>query len=295
MADRIVIPIPKSAPLALKAKIIHLNNSQTIPQVKNALNAFSDSDMAEFPLIQNLADAMRLETTIESVYSSAFANERRTVELHGCLELPAQNGWIKELEFLLQRGADIHYENDIALRRACSRQDTSYKALVESLRTARARQNQIYEPIKTNSESQFSEIETIQFLLAHGANLHANSDEPLYLACIYNKEDVARFLLKAGANPNARDEGQFGILATVASRGILPMCKLLLEHGANLHAEDDWAVRWSATNNQIAVVRFLIESGANWRACNDWVWRFAHANKHEELIAVLKECATKGY
>ena len=39
--------------------------------------------------------------------------------------------------------------------------------------------------------------------------------------------------------------------------------KLLLEKGANVHADDDLALRWASEFGHHAVVKLLLEKGAN--------------------------------
>ena len=48
--------------------------------------------------------------------------------------------------------------------------------------------------------------------------------------------DLVRNLLKAGANPNTKSEGDFTVLMWAAARGHVEVVKALLESGADLHA-----------------------------------------------------------
>ena len=56
-------------------------------------------------------------------------------------------------------------------------------------------------------------------------------------------------------------------------QGHLTVVKYLMEHGADVHADDD-ALRWSALNGYIGVVKYLVEHGAVVRAGNDYALRW---------------------
>jgi ankyrin repeat protein len=62
----------------------------------------------------------------------------------------------------------------------------------------------------------------------------------------------------------------------------------LVESGAKIHADKDYALRWAAANGHLNVVRFLIESGANVHADNDWALRIAAENGHLDVVRLLQ-------
>ena len=47
-----------------------------------------------------------------------------------------------------------------------------------------------------------------------------------------------------------------------ADHGHTEMVKFLVEHGADITAEDNYAVEWAAENSYIEMVRLLIENDA---------------------------------
>lgn len=58
---------------------------------------------------------------------------------------------------------------------------------------------------------------------------------PFRLACFNNKKNTAYALVEKGANPNALDAEGYPILSYVARCGSIDLCKLLLNHGANVN------------------------------------------------------------
>ena len=73
-----------------------------------------------------------------------------------------------------------------------------------------------------------------------------------------------------------------------AQNGHLPVVQELLKAGADIHAEQDWALRLAAANGHHAVVRELLEAGADVHAEQDEALRWAAANGHHAVVKLLK-------
>ena len=65
--------------------------------------------------------------------------------------------------------------------------------------------------------------------------------------------------------------------------------KLLLEHGANVHTLDYWALRIAAYNGHTEIVKLLLEHGADIHARDDLALRWAARNGHTDTVELLKE------
>ena len=128
----------------------------------------------------------------------------------------------EELKRLIP-SADIHEEDDLALRNASEKGDTT----------------------------------TVEVLLKHGANIHAKNDEPLRFASYEGHVEVVKILLEHGANVHARDGES---LSNASSKGHLEIVKILLEHGANVHAKNNKAIRLAESNGHNNIVKILKES-----------------------------------
>ena len=64
----------------------------------------------------------------------------------------------------------------------------------------------------------------------------------------------------------------------------LELVKYLIEHGANIHARDDYAIRHSARKGYADIVSYLIGKGANIHACNDYALRWAQRKCDSALL-----------
>jgi ankyrin repeat protein len=69
--------------------------------------------------------------------------------------------------------------------------------------------------------------------------------------------------------------------------GFLPGVKLALKNGANVHAKNDYALRWASGNGHKDVVELLLKNGVNVHADNDDALRWASANGHKDVVELL--------
>jgi ankyrin repeat protein len=58
----------------------------------------------------------------------------------------------------------------------------------------------------------------------------------IHAAAAVQNHEMVRTLLERGANPNAKQQGDYTPLHTAAARGDVEMAKLLIRHGADLNA-----------------------------------------------------------
>ena len=61
--------------------------------------------------------------------------------------------------------------------------------------------------------------------------------------------------------------------------------KYLIECGADIHTDNDYALRWSAEKGYLSVVKFLVESGADIHANRDHPVQLSAKNGHLSVVS----------
>jgi len=92
-------------------------------------------------------------------------------------------------------------------------------------------------------------------------------------------------LLKVGTDVHAKND--FALRWT-ARDGDLEMVKILLQKGADVHARNDDALHWAIQNDHSEIVKILLKAGANVHIGNDYALRLAAGNGHTEIVKILK-------
>ena len=60
-----------------------------------------------------------------------------------------------------------------------------------------------------------------------------------------------------------------------------------MEHGADIHENDEQALRISSENGHLELVKYLVEKGADIHAIDDYAYRMAVSNKRSKSIWVF--------
>ena len=96
--------------------------------------------------------------------------------------------------------------------------------------------------------------------------------------------DTFKYFIEEGIDIHADDDWA---LRYAAFNGHLEVVQYLIDKGADIHAYDDYALRYAAINGYLEVVRYLIDNGANIHARNDDALRCAAFNGHLEVVQYL--------
>ena len=127
---------------------------------------------------------------------------------------------IKQIEELLNDGADLHAEEDESLIASCYNGHT----------------------------------EIVKILLDRGANIDGQQGEPLKWAVENNKIQTVKLMLDRGADVNF---GNGYCLRTSARKGNIEILKLLVEKGSDIRYNYNQVLRIACSKNNINMVTFL--------------------------------------
>ena len=137
----------------------------------------------------------------------------------------ASYGYLNGVKKVLDMGADIHYNDNHALRAASNK----------------------------------GHYDIVEFLLDNGADIHVSDGEVLKLASLNGHYDVTKMLLDRGANPNTVKINTPLRLASFG--GHVDIIKLLIEYGAKFDESYFEALSLAVQNNNEGVVEYLLEIG----------------------------------
>ena len=107
---------------------------------------------------------------------------------------------------------------------------------------------------------QNDQLEIVKLMIEYGADIKRG----LRQAAIYGKYIITKYLLEHGG-----DATDGNLLINASYRGYINIVALLLEHGADIHFEDDKALEMAVVGNHSPVVELLVARGANPHARND--------------------------
>jgi len=159
--------------------------------------------------------------------------------------------------------------------------------------------------------SSLGHIDIVEYLLNHGANVHANHDDALIEAVQMNHINVVKLLIKYTANINTEDDEpllyaccnknielieyllnnganiQDSFLIDAAEDGYFDVVKILLKYGANVHTKNDKALLKAIKYNHLDIVKLLITYQADMGAINNERIYYLYMYEYFDMINLL--------
>jgi len=215
------------------------------------------STIEDFDIVNLLGISLRFDDDHALRYAS------------GCGHLPV-------VQYLVEKGADIHVMHDYSLRVA----------------------------VKENH------LHVVRFLVENGANIYIYIYIYIYTCndC-FQPSAENRFRKRKYALRYASDNGRLDIVRYLVEKGVnihtcndyalkhaseyghLPVVQYLLENGVNIHVENDYALRIASSKGNLHIVRFLVENGADIHACNNRARKIASEKGHRRIVKYFSTIA----
>jgi uncharacterized protein len=141
-------------------------------------------------------------------------------------------------------------------------------------------------------------FECATLLLTAGADVNfapASHMQPLLIAASAGEIKLVSLLLKHGANPNIKFNGEnYSLLMDAAFEGNIEVATALLKHGALIDQQDRdgmSALHYASREGFVQMVELLLGHGADQNSLNqagDSSWELAKRYQHQKIINLLE-------
>ncbi|KAJ3083081.1 hypothetical protein HK102_001269 [Quaeritorhiza haematococci] len=217
----------------------------------------------------NASHDQRLKATMVGILvileTNTWQSNGSLVEASGgrALTNAVYKGHLEVARLLLGCGADVHANEDEAIRVAMSSLDPNLRdRRIEVVRLLLENGADVHVndemPLKWAAADGYLEI--VQMLLEYGADIHAANEEP-FLSAVRNRQmEVAKFLADRGADVHVHNDT--ALIEAVHSENP-KMVGFLLDLGADVHVHNDEAVRAALVNGDFAITKLLLDRGAH--------------------------------
>ncbi|KAJ3337694.1 hypothetical protein HDU93_000701 [Gonapodya sp. JEL0774] len=214
-------------------------------------------------------------------------SSRDNREVYTALIEACSTGHLETVKMLLDRGADIHFQHDGALRMASRCGNVEIVQLLLS-------KGANLEPREYNVEgcsalceaAEFGRSEVVLELLSHGADIHVFEDYPLLVATVRDHLDTVRLLLSKGADVGTRDNEA---ICVAAQLGLVEMMCLLLDRGADVNAQNGSPLRYAEGSGRWDLVSLLLRRSPNVQFHENKVLWNAVASGKTDVVKQLLE------
>ena len=139
-----------------------------------------------------------------------------------------------------------------------------------------------------NYGTELYEVEPIGEIYKNPGTIKKYKAHALNMKYVGKVDDINTFkyLVDNGANIHADEDCA---LRLYAENGQIEVVKYLIEQGADIHTYNDYALRYASKYGYLDVVKYLVENGANIHADDDFALRWSAEKGHLEVLKYLIE------
>ena len=207
------------------------------------------------------------------------------------LMIAAELGNLSIAKLLIGCGADVNAEAEFHLTALVNAITFNHPTMVNLLMKSGA---EIKAECLIHAATTKIDLRVTRSLLKYGADPNAQNKSfrqtAMHMAAFHDRADVARLLIRAGADVNIRDKHGFGPISNAISHNSKAMFNLLLKCGADPGLQPE-ALGVAAWEGRLPYVKALIEHGwdVNSKAFKGRTsLQHAENRKHRSIIFYLK-------
>ncbi|CAF0734042.1 unnamed protein product [Rotaria sordida] len=237
-------------------------------------SGFGRKDVVEYLLNQNANVHMKDDGGLIPLHNAASFGHAEVVQLllnyhsdvnaldnwnYSPLAEAASKGKVDVCLILLQHGADSNIKNSDG-KTALDLADSSTRPVL----TGEYRKDELLEAARSGNEEKLLSLLTLANVNCHASD--GRKSTPLHLAAGYNRLTICKILLEHGADVLCKDKGGLVPLHNAASYGHYEVAELLIKHGAQVNTCDLWQytpIHEAASKSRIDVCTLLLSHGAD--------------------------------
>lgn len=126
----------------------------------------------------------------------------------------------------------------------------------------------------------------LDMLVKHIKNVDAYKNELFLLAVTNGFGQITQYLVEIGANVHYQDD--FALRFAVKYHDLY-FIKILIEHGANIHTHDNWVFKTAVSRTNVDLVKLLVAKGISINCCNNYLLRMSVICNNMELVKYFVE------
>jgi ankyrin repeat protein len=215
---------------------------------------------------------------------------------------------IKNMNNLIDCGANIHYKDDYALRWISKKGNYEiFKFLLEKgadinkiddrtiMKTVKRNHKEIIKILIENDilcdliftySCQYGYLDYAKILLEKGIDIHTNYDKAIKIASEIGNIEIVKFLIDNGAD--IQTDHNYALRFSCYNEH-LEIVKILIKNGANIYCNRIQGWIWSCTKGIDIIIQLLIDNGIDICKNIDAVFNFSHINSSKiNIIKYLK-------
>lgn len=192
------------------------------------------------------------------------------------------------IKLLLTKGADIHVRNDTPFRRACiigNYETIKYLIDIGVNVTASKSQGLIN---AVNGYGTHMNLDVINILLDHGADVNTSNGMALVIACKYGHLELVKLLIKRGANVKSMN---YNALRTACMAEHITIVDYIIHSGIyiDINTVNELIIDALGNRGNLFMARLLLTKYpmADINAMDKMALRLAHKNKHRYSIKFI--------
>lgn len=278
-------------------KAAQTGDLKTVNGLLTANNQQLDQQALDRALCQAVS---RRQTEVVDALAAAGANPNQTTSIGTLLMWPATNGDLKTVKSLIKAGADFQriHKGNTALGAALSENQTAVIDYLESLGAKCPADAALLNAAIHNNRKRAEQA------IRDGADLEKTGgifeETPLIAAARRGSVDVAKLLVRRGANPNKKLKENTPLHSAIAYAKSLEMVKALAEAGANVNVKfyDETMVIAAAKAGSLPILKWLVEMGVDPHARDKdhgtTALDEAKSGKHKDIVEWLKGAGVVG-